>query len=492
MQLTTGECNSKTLLRLFSDLKENMAKLDKKQCYELISAVLNLDWLRQDSSIIEHYKAFLLDFILVHTDNLKIVLKTLVKNFELGKFDPSEDVDLQHVHDLLLEISRLVPMMSTSLIPVLSKLFPFYQRDANIQENYVSNLLFITTYLPSKQKEILDLIINHIIQLDVHTITEPELNREKMDDVESNSKLINTLDTLMECLFNFIYDTCYIEDVLNWETTKRLYVDVLFAFNNRVLTTHACSHVPFLLFYMCSMKLALCENTLDALWKKVENPNSPLVVRQMAVNYIASLLTRASFISIDLVVACIDILAKWIDRYIDSQEIRESGVDPSLHAGFYSVCQALFFVFIFRHKQLFNMTNGFSYLQGLKFEKMVNCPLNPLRWCHPNVVQNLASITRHYQLAYCDTTINRNLRFFLPTENGLNISVDINFPFHRYLLKNSRRFVSAIYREHETIGGEIVTTETEEDDFLNDMDISGVDANLSGLLSSSTIIKSLE
>uniref|UniRef100_T1IZB3 Uncharacterized protein n=1 Tax=Strigamia maritima TaxID=126957 RepID=T1IZB3_STRMM len=174
-QLTMGEYNRKTLLALFTDLK-NAMKLDKNQCYELIN-------------------------------NLKIVLITLVKNFELCKCNPSEDVDLQHVHDLLFEINRLVPITSNTLMFILGWNFPSHNRDANIQENYVSNLLFIIMYLPFKQKQILDLIIKHIIQLDAHTIIEPELSREKM---KLNSKLINTLDTLMECLFNFISDTCYI------------------------------------------------------------------------------------------------------------------------------------------------------------------------------------------------------------------------------------------------------------------------------------------
>lgn len=74
---------------------------------------------------------------------------------------------------------------------------------------------------------------------------------------------------------------------------------------------------------------------------------------------------------------------------------------------------------------------------------MVTCRLNPLRVCHPAVVQNFATVTRTYQLAYCYSIIEHNSRNVMPTmyqdEKGSivisNNVLDSFFPFDPFILK---------------------------------------------------------
>lgn len=53
------------------------------------------------------------------------------------------------------------------LIPLLSELFPFFNKDVYIQECYVKNLLQITHYLPNMRQKIMEIVIERLIKFDV-------------------------------------------------------------------------------------------------------------------------------------------------------------------------------------------------------------------------------------------------------------------------------------------------------------------------------------
>ena len=94
------------------------------------------------------------------------------------------------------------------------------------------------------------------------------------------------------------------------------------------------------------------------------------------------------------------------------------------------------------------------FCRSLQFNSIVTCQLNPLRVCLPPVVKNFAAIARNYQLAYCDTIIQRNSRINLPVIGNLSSSgaplssetakpllLDSFFPFDPYRLPKSKVFV---------------------------------------------------
>lgn len=127
-------------------------------------------------------------------------------------------------------------------------------------------------------------------------------------------------------------------------------------------------------------------------------------------------------------------LAKWIHDYINTQD--ELGVvnsDVRVHKVFYSVCQALFYIVVFRHKDFICKKKGkfgyccfvnliyitlfilgVKYLERLNMGRIVTSRLNPLRVCQPAIVQNFAAVTRNYQLAYCYSVIEHNTRNTMP------------------------------------------------------------------------------
>lgn len=129
---------------------------------------------------------------------------------------------------------------------------------------------------------------------------------------------------------------------LHVERTKELYRDLLSVFDKLILPTHASCHVQYTLFYLCSFRLvstshaahvlgvkpiqsaldllvwaqvtwlggiilwlyrwlsfqALAEAFLEHLWKILQSPSQPAVLRQAAAGYLGSFLARAKFIPV--------------------------------------------------------------------------------------------------------------------------------------------------------------------------------------------------
>ncbi|XP_009076439.1 PREDICTED: RNA polymerase I-specific transcription initiation factor RRN3 [Acanthisitta chloris] len=286
---------------------------------------------------------------------------------------------------------------------------------------------------------------------------------------------------------HFVLSVCCVGK-FNINNTKDLYRDLVSVFDKLILPTHASCHVQYFMFYICSFKLGLAEAFLDHLWKKLQDPNNPSVIRQTAGSYIGSFLARAKFIPAITVKACLDLLVNWMHKYIDNQDTGANAYcDVALHGPFYSTCQAVFYTLIFRHKQLLdgNLRKGLSYLQSLNFERIVMCQLNPLKICIPSVVNLFAAITRKYQLVFCYTIIERNNRQFIPVVRSgtggdlvqtCTNPLDSFFPFDPYILKRSKKIIDPLYQFWEELSAEDLenlkkpikkgSSEDEDDDFL--------------------------
>ncbi len=63
-------------------------------------------------------------------------------------------------------------------------------------------------------------------------------------------------------------------------------------FESNVLPSYATGHVQFIMFYLCSVSSKIQEKFMDYLWKRFTSPNTPSILRQTAIAYIASLIAR--------------------------------------------------------------------------------------------------------------------------------------------------------------------------------------------------------
>ncbi|XP_016015163.1 RNA polymerase I-specific transcription initiation factor RRN3 isoform X1 [Rousettus aegyptiacus] len=533
-QLSDPDIKDDQIINWLLEFRSSITYLTK-DFEQLISILLRLQWLNRSQTVVEEYLAFLGNLVSAQTVFLRPCLSMIASHFvpprvviKEGDIDVSDSDDeddnlpanFDTCHRALQIIARYVPSTPWFLMPILVEKFPFVRKSERTLECYVHNLLRISVYFPTLRHEILELVIEKLLKLDVNAsrqdiedaeeiatqtgsgtdVTEGLFNMDEDVETEHETKadperldqmvhpVAERLDILLSLLLSYIKDVCYVDGKIDINKTKDLYRDLITIFDKLLLPTHASCHVQFFMFYLCSFKLGFAEAFLEHLWKKLQDPNNPAIIRQAAGNYIGSLLARAKFIPLITVKSCLDLLVNWLHVYLNNQD---SGTklfcDVALHGPFYSACQAVFYTFVFRHKQLLsgNLKEGLRYLQSLNFERIVMSQLNPLKICLPSVVNFFAAITSKYQLVFCYTIIERNNRQMLPvirnTAGGDSVQtctnpLDTFFPFDPCVLKRSKKFIDPIYQIWEDMSAEELqefkkpikkeVVEDEDDDFL--------------------------
>ncbi|MEE6497566.1 hypothetical protein FKM82_002771 [Ascaphus truei] len=533
-QLSDPEIKDAQIINWLHEFRTSVTYLTK-DFEHLVSIVLKLPWLNRSKEVVEEYLAFLGNLVSAQTVYLRSCLSMIISHFVPARITIREgDVDISDsededeniianfntCHRALQIVSRYVPSAPRFLMPILLEKFPYVNKSARTMECYVHNLLRITVYFPSLRLEILELVVEKLLKIDVsasrHDIEEAEetachasgenrsgreeglFNMDEDEDPKESSSagvgsdvmvhpIAERLDILMFVLCAYIKDICYTSGELDLSKTKDLYRDLLVVFDKLILPTHASCHVQYVMFYLCSFKLGFAEAFLEHLWKKVQNPNNPPIIRQTAASYIGSFLSRAGFIPVVTVKACLDLLGSWLHSYIDNQDAGSRAFcDVTFHGPFYAACQAVFYTFVFRHKQILggNLRKGLAYLQNLNFERIVMCQLNPLKICLPSVVNLFAAITRKYQLVFCYTIIERNRRQMIPiirsSTGGDSVQTCTNpldsfFPFDPCVLKRCKKLIDPVYQIWEESHAEDLkehkkhikgATADEEDDFL--------------------------
>ncbi|XP_063479823.1 RNA polymerase I-specific transcription initiation factor RRN3 isoform X3 [Symphalangus syndactylus] len=473
-----------------------------KDFEQLISIILRLPWLNRSQTVVEEYLAFLGNLVSAQTVFLRPCLSMIASHFvpprviiKEGDVDVSDSDDeddnlpanFDTCHRALQIIARYVPSTPWFLMPILVEKFPFVRKSER-------------TLVNASRQDIEDAEETATQTCGGTDATEGLFNMDEDEETEHETKagperlyqmvhpVAERLDILMSLVLSYMKDVCYVDGKVDNGKTKDLYRDLINIFDKLLLPTHASCHVQFFMFYLCSFKLGFAEAFLEHLWKKLQDPSNPAIIRQAAGNYIGSFLARAKFIPLITVKSCLDLLVNWLHIYLNNQDSgTKAFCDVALHGPFYSACQAVFYTFVFRHKQLLsgNLKEGLQYLQSLNFERIVMSQLNPLKICLPSVVNFFAAITNKYQLVFCYTIIERNNRQMLPvirsTAGGDSVQtctnpLDTFFPFDPCVLKRSKKFIDPIYQVWEDVSAEELqefkkpmkkeVVEDEDDDFL--------------------------
>ncbi|XP_054850799.1 RNA polymerase I-specific transcription initiation factor RRN3 isoform X2 [Eublepharis macularius] len=521
-QLSDPDIKDDQIINWLHEFRSSVALLTK-EFEQLVSILLKVPWLQRSKVVEEEYLAFLSNLVSAQTIYLRPCLAMIVSHFVPSRITVQEgdveisdsDDDDENVtrsfntcHRALQTVARYVPLTPQFLMPVLTEKFPFVNKSERTLQCYVHNVLRISGYIPALRHDILELVTERLLKIDVSAprkdieaaeeaesdeasekglfdMDEDEESREKNDLMAH--PIAERLDILMIVLFSYIKDICHINGKFDIGRTKDLYRDLVAVFDKLILPTHGSCHVQFIMFYISSFKLGIAEAFVEHLWKKLQNPNNAAVIRQAAGTYIGSFLARAKFIPVVTVKACLELLVNWLHKYIDNQGTGSKAFcDIAVHGPFYATCQAVFYVVVFRHKQILdgNLKKGLAFLQSLNFERIVMCQLNPLKVCLPSVVNFFAAVNRKYQIAFCDTIIERNRRQVLPVVRSSNGGdsvetctnpLDSFFPFDPYILKRSKNIINPLYQFWEEQNAEDLTDSAdsvaeckgeEEDDFL--------------------------
>uniref|UniRef100_A0A182Q1R4 RNA polymerase I-specific transcription initiation factor RRN3 n=1 Tax=Anopheles farauti TaxID=69004 RepID=A0A182Q1R4_9DIPT len=463
-----------TFIEIFVDAKQAVPLMNP--CFgKLVDQLLATRWCHRSDDAQEAYKQFTLELAIVQKNYCAMTVTKLVKMFLPEKVEekytrPSEEQlrQMGSVHDLIIRLKNVIPMIFDVVLMQLRNNFPYHKRPTGETISYLSNVLRMTEYASIYCDELLDIVVFHLLQMDVNVprnaIEEAEYPDDEMifemagegedeamsgDSETMKHPVAETLDWYMEILFNYIERTVKVDG-----QGDRLFKILLNQFETHILPTHSTDHAQFIMFYICSFKLSYAEHFISSLWKNVNNLNKSPTVRQTSVGYIASMLARAKFVPLSYLKSMLVEMSQWVHNYIQRCDSMHYNQSLKAHLVFYSVCQAIFYVVAFRSNHLTTSAKNLTFLQSLQLSSIVTCQLNPLRVCLPTVATAFAGITRAYQLAYCHTILERNARRKLATvyKNSTQLPedcLDTFFPFDPYMLKKSGKRIEPFYLQYQ-------------------------------------------
>lgn len=191
---------------------------------------------------------------------------------------------------------------------------------------------------------------------------------------------------------------------------------------------------------------------------------------------------------------CFRTLKRWISRlssfaheYLSSKSeaCHWANVNILAHGPFYAACQAIFYVFAFRHFELIygNMpflkveddkpehkpnlqgvlppSSSSSFMYALNLQRLITSDLNPLKACIPSISKTFVNIAHVYQISYCKTVLDRNSKANIRNiicenmRDGANAGESVNllndsfFPFDPLLLPYCKSIVEDCYRPYD-------------------------------------------
>lgn len=521
------QANAQFMAEILQKMKPLIYMLEPKQFEASLINLLFVDikWgvlHSNNEMLLATLSDFLINLNSAYTSYIYRCLNMLIKNFLVYNTSKESLINCEALykfsHSLIKNLIKIAPSCKNHLIKQIDMLYPYMTKDTLIQEAYILNVLQVTEYARDLRLTILEICIQKLLKVDVNCtreqISDAELNSQPESEQPENNlashpetlcmqhPLADRLDIMMCKLFQFINKNSSVSTPESpaspsddWEACKSIYKDLLFTFDKYILCTYGSLHAQFLMFYMCSFKSMLSEGFLDYLWKKFSNPISCQITKQICTYYIGSFLARAKYVHISTCSATLQLIVTWIHNYIEKFSNTKNYSNFDVHRTFYALCQTLFYVIIFRHKQLFGQNSDLSDLiKSWKLNEIVSSKLNPLRYCLPSVCKKFSRVAYTNQVAYCYSIIDANNRVSLPTTaestmnkrmfyshgnldsksnqtnpnkktNSMNENpLDSFFPFDPYLLKRSKPFIEKHYQEFQSIIDEEMDVDSDLDD----------------------------
>lgn len=525
------QSNAEFLIKLLKELRHLVDWLDPNKFDNSFINILfyEIKWTEHSANkpLLDSLCDFLVDLNSAYTNYVHKCLSMMIKMFTLTK----ENENLYSLaHKMIQNLVKIAPSSKSFIIKLCESIYPYMIKDTAIQEAYIKNLLRMTDQFKDLRLNILEICVQKLLKIDVNSTREQILESEIPNDdhlmqesLEANEEnqcikmkhpLADRLDVKMNCLFEYIRERCVDPKTqkFDWESCKSIYKDLLFTFDKYILFTYGSSHVQFIMFYICSFRTLLSEGFLDYLWKKFNATTSCAITKQICSYYIGSYLARTKYIPITTCVATLQLMVAWIHNYIEKNNNSPYISNFDMHRTFYALCQTVFYVIIFRNRQLFSSGNGsenskmIELVKSWKLNEIISSKLNPLRYCLPTVRKKFARITYVNQIAYCYAIIDSNSRMSLPisgqsslnikmffsnksntfdnkSENSKNVSfldnpLDSFFPFDPYLLNRSKNYIEKFYVEFKEIFSEYMEESTEEEDEDEEDESSDIDSDI--------------
>jgi len=475
-----------SLVLWLEELTSSVSLLDRRPergqgVESLVAELLKIKWEDKEEEVAFAYIALLAHLVSACPCYTRAAVKSLFDRFKPAGERDKRDRDaniFKRVHTALQCLLQVSPVGAREeALSGMSKAFPYFKVSPYRLVCFVSALLEMTSYISDSTHRVLTIIFENIIKLDAH------LSREYVGEVLKNENkgepMVETLDLLMKLVLTYIKANTHHEEKYDEKKASNLVDCLMDIYTSHLLPTFNIVHSQYIIFYLANIDPGLAQRFLTVTWRTFSSPNSPSITRQTAMSYLASFLSRSAVITPQQVLAHLGRLSSWAHSYVRTRESQDSGLDfmytdLAKHGPFYSACQAIFYIFAFRHQELTATPKRLKAVQGLAWHSLVASGLNPLRVCLPGVVRNFSACARHYQLAYCQAVIERNNRINLPVVGSLSsgasvkpLLLDCFFPFDPCLLPRVKPWVDTHYLQYQGLQG-ILQTEEEDDEESSD------------------------
>ena len=315
---------------------------------------------------------------------------------------------------------------------------------------------------------------------------------------------LETVDALMALLFDY-YDRMFQSTSLNdCDETMELLTG---HFSNIILPSYRSRHAQFLIFHFTQTSSVYIDKFATTCVAALVDSHQPATIRQTAGSYLAGFVGRGAHVPQPVIRASFRLLCDELESLRQDIEPKCKGPDLTRYTSFYSTMQAIMYIFCFRWRDLANpavdsddsdsdddeaQPDQFHYSPVFKAVLLsaINSPMNPLRVCTLDIVNQFAETCRRVNFMYLFPKLETNKYVRLSTvrrtmgdavaghverdlawvgESGM---LEGYFPFDPYKLPRSGKWLVDDYLEWKGLPGDEVGDEDEgdgsEDDVMAD------------------------
>ena len=448
----------------------------------------------------------------------------------------SRSTIFSRVHHALQYLRDLVPSTTHALQPVLLGAFP-HETDSNrTHKIYMDNLLTLISYAPELQSDILVLATDRLVKIDVgvqvdiedladdagedlvqkisqvqqsledesdgneSSETESEDDEEDEDEeiqrTKDIMKNVEKMDSMLDILFNFYDQKLLCGSVDDQNGVLEM---LLSQFSSTILPALRSRHTQFLLFHFAQRSPIFIDTFVGTcIHIAFDRKKQPAIIRHASTAYLASFVARGNHVPASIVRDIFDFISGKLEQLRRQHEPTCTGPNLQRYSDFYTLVQALLYIFCFRWKDLqLNQDDeneddlamqDHQFKAGVKesLSQNIFSKLNPLKVCSPAIVAEFARVANHLHAIYVFHILETNKRIRLSrfssfTDSNLKHSapdretalstnsddshqhLDEYFPFDPYHLPRSKRWIEGDYREWAGVPG-LKDQDTDSDD----------------------------
>ena len=529
----------------------HVSSLDKN-CNGLVNAVLLCEWVGRDESFVRLYIKVLGNLAAAKSGFLGKILHTLVDLLgeqRTRRLRGLRIVRQNQIHSrarrAIAYLLNLVPAASSTLAQVIQrKLTMDYQKP---QERllYTKNLLMLLEHAQELKGAVLGMITSELVKLDVSVQVDMEdyaedLGDEIVQEVASSQTLVNsasqmslseatdddggsttsdssedyendldpvevqrrkvmahleTVDAIMDLLFEYYHSLVLSPSLQVSDDAMNL---LTMHFNNLILPTYRSRHAQFLIFHFSQTSSVFVDKYATTCIATLLDHNQSPVLRQTAGSYLAGFVGRGARVPLPVIKDSFQLLCDELETLRRELEPSCRGPDLKKYASFYSMMQAIMYIFCFRWRDLANdkeddsdderEVEQYQFPDAIKrtLTLAVNSALNPLRICTPDIVNQFAETCYRLNFLYLFPKVESNKYVRLSNmrrdhaigqierdlgwvgESGM---LEGYFPFDPYRLPRSRKWIADDYVEWKGLPGDEEDNEndaTTDDEMMND------------------------